>query len=209
MRRALATLAILAVFALGTSSTFAARPVHAGPGPLALVTDWYQIACNVEQQTFNVYGDFNINDPCPGPTVVNNPTGCMWDYDDAWSKRGIGSIARGAVVTASLCAIADGSHTAPVDAWVGANHNKLIVRLNASDGRTWLALPVSIQGGYEYPICADNFMYGPHPEVPDSNGGHGTLITYTLTVDATLRGANAIEGLLTYGQGIWTVGACL
>ena len=210
MRRSLGVLVILAVFALGTSSAFALKPAQAaGPPPLNLVQTWKSVACNVEQQTIRWYGSFDPAAPCPGPNVVNNPTDCPWDIDDSWTKQGEGKIETGQVVTAEFCAIADGTHAASVDAGVSAKHDQLIVSLAASDGRSWSAVPVKVGSIYRYVICADNLLQlFPHPEVPDSNGGQGTFVTYSLTIDATSRGGNGIGAVLDYGQGVFFVSGC-
>jgi hypothetical protein len=179
-------------------------PALAAPEPFALVTDRKSVDCTVEQQSVGYLGD-----PCPGPTVVNNPTDCPWDTDDYWSMyEPSGTIASGEVVTAQLCAIADGTIRSPVDATVRAKHPKLHVRMDSSDGRSWIAVPVRDGNVYAYTICADNFLRPPHPIVPDSNGGTGTLVTYTLTIDATERGANGVVALFKYGHGIWNISAC-
>lgn len=198
-------LSILLLFTL-----VAAKPVGGGNDPLTLITDRKSVACNVEQQTIRLYGTFNPLSPCPSEFVVNNPTGCPWDIDDAWSMVDLsGTISTGQIVTASLCAIADGTHRAPVDAAVYAKHPYLLIKLEGSDGRVWVASPVKTGNNYEYTICGDNFIQKfPHPEVPNSNGGQGTYVTYTLTIDASVRGANGVTALLKYGQGIWSVSAC-
>lgn len=205
MSQALRALLLLALIALGSSSAFAARP-----NTLDVVTVYSDRSCNVEQQTIRWYGSFNPIAPCPGSNVVNNPTGCGWDIDDSWTMRGEGRIETGQVVRASFCVVSDGSHRAPVDAAVRAKHDRLIVWLDGSDGRSWPAVPVRDGSEWAYYACGDNFISNypvPHPEIPGSNGGHGTLVIYTLTIDATARGGNVVAAL-DYGQGIWTVGGC-
>jgi hypothetical protein len=186
-----------------------AKPISNGPEPLTLETVWKSVACNVEQQTIRWYGTFNPSDPCPSAMVVNNPTTCGWDIDDSWTMRdGSGSLNTGQVTSASFCVISDGTHKAPIDASVSAKHDKLLVRLDASDGRSWSMLPVRVNNEYRYIACGDNFLRAPHPEIPGSNGGQGTLVTYTLTIDATVRGGNGISAILDYGQGIWNISGC-
>lgn len=200
MRRLLAI-----VGAVALAAVLSMPAIARGNEPLQLVTDHRSVACNVEQQTIRWYGQGHLSDPCPGEFVVNNPTGCPWDIDDSWSMVDTsGSIATGQTVTATFCGVSDGTHRAPVDAAVRAKHDKLTVRIDASDGRSWVAVPVRDGNEYEYTACGDNFLPAPHPEVPDSNGGQGTLVTYVLTIAAPTRGANNVFALLKYGQGIWT-----
>lgn len=195
-------------------------PVMAArPDPLELVTDWKSVYCAIKSQTTYLYGlseDEQDAYPCPDQNIVNNPTlntgaSCVWDVDDAWSMFDrSGTIEIGQIVTASMCAIADGTHRPPIDAVVRAKHPHLSVRLDASDGRSWVAIPVRDGNEYEYVACGENFMKNAwlHPDFPDSNGGWGTSVIYTLTIDATKRGANGVLALLDYGVGIWGVGSC-
>lgn len=215
MRRALATLAMLAVFALGTSGALAAKPAQAaGPDTLNLTTAWISIGCRIEQLTIYVYGMEHRYDPCPSEFVVNNPTvgtgaPCIWDVDDAYTTLdSSGRISVGQTVTESLCVIVDGTHSSSLDVGVRAKHDELVVRLDVTDGRSWLATPVRDGSEYAYRICTRAFVAGPHPAVPDSNGGTGTFLTYTLTVAAPTRGANDVGAMLDYGQGIYFVSGC-
>jgi hypothetical protein len=186
---------------LGTSSTFAR------PQLPELVTVARSVACNVEQQTIRWYGEFDPASPCPGPNVVNNPTECGWDIDDSWTKRGDGRLATGQVAQGSLCVVSDGTHRANVDASVRAKTDRLVVRLDASDGRAWVAVPVRDGNDFAYLACGDNYIPAPHPDLPGSNGGQGSIVTYTLTIDATERGG-FVAAMLDYGSGFWTVGGC-
>ncbi len=200
--------AVVLMTALATPAF--ARPLQVnGPADLVLVQTWKSLSCNVEQQTIHVYGSFDPAAPCPGEFVVNNPTTCMWDIDDSWTLFGSGRIETGQTVTASFCAIADGTHRASVDAEVSAKSDQLTVRLDGSDGRFWVAAPLRVGSAYRYVICADNFIQlFPHPDVPDSNGGRGTFVTYTLTIAAPTHGANDVGAMLDYGQGAYFVSGC-
>lgn len=200
---------LAAIIGAVTLAAALSYPASAAPsGGLVFSQVWLSRACNVEQQTIRWYGSFDPAAPCPGPNVVNNPFACGWDIDDSQTLTGSGRVDTGSVVTASICVISDGTHRAPVDAQVAAKHNQLVVRLDASDGRSWLAPPVRSGSQYIYAACGDNFLPPPHPEVPGSNGGQGTPVTYTLTIDASARGGNGIEAMLDYGQGVYVVGAC-
>jgi len=183
----------------------AAKPIGSGGDPLTIETDRRSISCNVEQQTIRWYGSFDPIAPCPGPNVVNNSTGCGWDIDDSWSMRGSGRASD--IHTASLCVVSDGTHRAPVDVSVRAKNDQLLVRLDASDGRSWSASPIRDGNEYQYVACGDNFISAPHPEILGTNGGHGTIVTYTLTIDASARASN-VTALLKYGNGIWVVEEC-
>jgi len=108
MRR---SLVLFGAAALAAALSF---PVSAAPpDPLNLVTDWKQVYCGIKSQTLYLYDvnlDTDPNHSCPAPDVVSNPTNCVWDTDDAWSMVDrSGTIRAGETVTATICAVADGS----------------------------------------------------------------------------------------------------
>jgi hypothetical protein len=168
------------------------------------------LACNVEQWTTIVYGSQHVGDPCPGPQVVNNPLTCTWDRDDSWARFGQGDIPKGSITSGQACDVADGTTVTGrnVDAEVLAGHDKLVVTLATSDGRSWPAVPVKHGNTWYYGVCTDNNPPGPYAPVAGSNGGSGNPITYTLTIDATARAANNATAIIDVGHGLWSTTTC-
>ena len=175
----------------------------AKPAPFTF-SGGYGGLCVVEQWTVRLYGSDHIHDACPGPEVVNNPTGCTWTRDDSWALRGYGDIA--GTVSGSVCDVADGTavYGRTVDASVIAK-SYLAVTLSTSDGRSWAMPAVRDGNGYTYTACTRNDPPGPYAPVEGSNGGYGNPITYTLTIEGRARDVRA---LIDVGNGLWSVAEC-
>jgi hypothetical protein len=226
MRRALVTLAMLAVFGLGSSGALAA------PSPLTINRSWTSHAYIVEQESpdwrypnngYNLWqcthdGTFEEYQAGTGiehpDNCVHNPTPCLWDVDDLDYDSGWGFLKAGATATGSKCVIADDGNGRPggwggdrktVEAHVYAPVSSLTVRLTDSRGHLWTAVPVA-QGKnlYRYSICETEDEPGPFEIIPDSNGGTGLRIDYTLSVTAGSRNVRDVVvhfqsfGWLTY-----------
>lgn len=173
---------------------------HAGPTEFAFREDWKNHACIVEQQS-----GLRQFDPCPGPTVVNNPTECSWDIDDSWIHVGSGTLWRGESASASQCRIVDGKNTIRlIEAAVYSRRADLHVQVDSTIG-LFVLQPEDVGKDYRYRLCIrSNTVFGPYTEIPDSNEGFGRQIDYTLSI-ATPGNAD-ISAVLKNGVGTWSTG---
>jgi len=172
-------------------------PTLAQAGPFAWTIVDKQIACVVEQQSAGGPGD-----PCPDPTVVNNPLDCTWDRDDIWIDSASGGLKEAVSVT--ICGVSDSTDfSGKKDMWalVYSKRADLTVALGDSTGRSWTATPVWNGSQYKYAICTLDNIPGPFTEIPGSNGGVGLAVTYTLTTSSPSR--TNVTASFSDGDGIW------
>lgn len=185
--------ALLAAFAL-----FVAAP--GGQQPLALSLSWNQTG-TVEQQSCPSGGPAWPD--CDPATWVNNPTGsllngpCAWDVDDNFDFDGFGYVDAGTTRSGVRCVVADaynnwGGDDHMLFATVNAPANTLTVTLSNDQGVSLPMAPVVNGSGYRYYVCHVDHTPGPYPTIAGSNGGTGTVVTYTLSVTA---GAHAVRSV--------------
>jgi hypothetical protein len=214
LRRTLAVLLTLAAMGLGSSSTFAG-----GPTPLTIQRAYTSHATIVEQESphwaypdngYNQWhcthdGTFEEYQTGAGTehpdNCVHDPTGCTWDVDALDYDTGHGYLRAGSTATGSKCVIADDGNGKPggwagdrktVEAHVYAPVPTLTVRLADNRGHSQTAEPVSAGNGYRYAVCLTEDEPGPFDPIPDSNGGTGLRIDYTLSVTAGARNVRDI-----------------
>jgi hypothetical protein len=191
--RALVTLAMLAVFALGSSSTFAGSPKQ--PLDLATANGFRQFSSWIEQQD-----DW----PMPASPIINPDPACTWSVNDHNDWLAIGSIEAGASTVRSQCIVSDFS---PVYAtrngmtawWSNAVYGfaGLSVRSMSPDlsvsvcyqpqGRCFVPSPVydAADRVWLYRFCGRAHYDVEDPglvDVAGSNGGRGIVGIVTMTV---------------------------
>lgn len=181
MRHALASLAILAALALGTSSTFAARQ----PAPPFHVYHFDQQQ-PVEQQT-----PMGATQPDQSLWVIN-PTDCLWDADDNISASAAGRFDRGASVTFTVCIVGDWT---PHLVWIAASEG-LATSISASNGPT---APRCLYGP-DY-----NHEYGGFAPIEGSHGGVG--VVHVLTLTATNVTGHPVKAAVRVGSTLATTQA--
>lgn len=126
---------------------------------------------------------------CSSPTGnVVNPTPCVWTVDQYINRQGYGDLASGAAASDHICLIADGvlrvggePHWIIVD--VSATSPNLNITLSDSAGQSWTLISVAADNQtYTYSLCEPGPTFDSYPTIPDSNGGWGVKVDYTLTV---------------------------
>lgn len=167
----------------------------------------------VEQQSANFFYNNcggNPNNPaCDPSTWVYNPTNCDWDLDDHESWVATGDIPANTTVSANSCQVSDGlisyGHWESFQASVSTNIPNLLVKVTNDFGDSWTLTPVSIgKGQYNYVLCGYQNRPGPYPTIPDSNGGYGFIVTYTLSITTT-KAAQNVYAVYQHGPGIYSI----
>jgi hypothetical protein len=189
-------LAVMGAVALAAALSF---PANAGNEPLVFARDSIQRDQPVEQQS----PDFFFGPGTHPETWVNNPTPCSWDVDDHESLVGTGNVA--ASVSGSLCVVSDGlysfAHYEVAQVSVHAATDNLTVTLSNDFGQSWVIPALGSGHSFTYVLCIAQIRPGPYPTIPDSNGGYGFIVTYTLTI-ATTKAAHGVYAILqTEGNG--------
>jgi len=182
--RILATLAMLAVFAIGTSGTLAARPQ-----PMRWSAYYWPFPQQpVEQQT-----PVGATQPDRSLWIVNpyayplpQSEWCVWDSDDRIMGGFGGIIGPGVTVSGSACVILD---QVAHEAWITVSDPRL-VGLVTVDG---------VSGQCVFTPEFDNDEVSDLPEIEGSNGGHGlkTAITWSIhnPTNRTIRHEIALTGI--------------
>jgi hypothetical protein len=128
---------------------------------------------------------------------------CAWDVDDHFRHEGYGYLAAGTRVQGSLCVVADeydnfGGDDHMLFASVYAPEDSLTVTLTNDRGVARPLEPVPDGNGYRWYVCHVDHTPDPYPEIPDSNGGTGLPVTYTLDLAAGSRTVRSIYAILEH-----------
>ncbi len=202
VRLFLAAVALLAVATAPVSSALAGKGGGRSSQSLSIVpvTNQYgPLQYPVEQESPNFFQCGGSLGPvyCPfdPSTWVSNPTNCAWDIDDvttAASGPGAQYLDAGVSTRGSLCVVSDGHYNFSGDphaifAGVGSPKPSLVVTVANDQGQSWTVQPVhsSYDHMYHYNWChLDRYPYPVswYPVIPNSNGGIGVVVTYTMTV---------------------------
>lgn len=186
MKRGVSYLAVAAAMCCGVAA--------AGPDLFYWGTSGGDLQTPVEQQS-----------PLPWDDATNvvNPTVCSWDVDDLHYIGGGGNLTANQPETATVCLIADGSsydgpyaNNKTVYATALSPSGDLDVTLTNSLGQTWPADKVYYPSNHRwsYTVCTVDLTGRPftnwadtYPEIPESNGGRGIRVDYTITVTAAKK----------------------
>lgn len=178
------------------------------PQPLEFRYMGGQVNDPVEQQSPNFFRCKHEPplEPCDSRTWVVNPLGgvpCAWDVDDHFIHQGYGYVEAGGRVRGSMCVVADqydnfGGDDHMLFASVYAPEDSLTVTLTNDRGVARPLEPVPDGNGYRWYVCHVDHTPGPYPEIPDSNGGTGLPVTYTLDVVAGSRTVRSIYATLEH-----------
>lgn len=144
-------------------------------------------------------------------TWIVNPTACDWDVDDASDQVYTHTLPKGALVMASRCVMADGYDNVGGDAhrvevYVVSTKNDLTVILTNDQGQSWHPVAGPDGGhGYRWLVCARDHTWegrpiADYPVVPNSNGGTGFAVTYTLAVTGGAHDARNTWAMLQTGS---------
>lgn len=194
MRRFLQIVALVVVASAGLAQAQPPQPIATGSDGAHGGHDW-------TAQTLDTQGCGPSGDPsCQVKNRTRSAEGdhCAWGDQDTVLRAG-GGYVEGTFVD-RLCIVADydGSYGPANKLYpkgifvnVSAPRNTLVVSLDNDAGGHWNAGP-SVAGGNRrlWRICttdtvADGRPLSEWPEVPDSNGGRGQIVQYTLTVTSS------------------------
>jgi hypothetical protein len=124
---------------------------------------------------------------CSG-AVVTNPTVCVWTVDQQFSDVALGRLSAGTSGSDHLCLISDGvlnysGEPHWVEVSIFANSPDLTVTLSDSAGQAWTARPSpGASKTWTYALCEPGALLSSYPIIPNSNGGTGVQVDYTVTV---------------------------
>lgn len=176
MRRALVALAVLAM--LGIPASAAAHVHGSGTVPFAFRLYSFENQSCVEQQSPPA------SPTCSSPTGnVVNPTPCVWTTDQWIEDQGTGSLDGGVSVPDGICLIADGRILHRIRVTGTSSSPNLQVVLSSDAGEHTTIPAVQVDGNtWSYSFCERGPTFSSYPTIPDSNGGFGVQVNYTLTV---------------------------
>lgn len=188
-----------------------AAAARGGPQEFSFVLHQREIQQPVEQESPNFFAC--MVDPsvtCDPSTWVYNPTTCVWDVDDGvdWIA-GAAPLVVGATVTVSDCLIADGLFSFGhhhVQASVSATSPDLAVTMTNDAGFSIPATRIAQGSGWQYRICSYDSTLGPYQTIPDSNGGFGRIVNYTLTIHNEGRKVRSATGVFVLGLSAFDMG---
>ena len=145
---------------------------------------------------------------------VYNTTGCAWNDQDKIVNRGAGSVT-GAVEN-TICMVADfddsgrGNYPKNVLLWV-AGPETLQVWITNDVGDSWTATSAAYGSQRLWELCISDPVADAAnvdgdnpltfwPEIPNTNGGRGKIVNYTLHIRSTKNTARKVEAYFEVAQ---------
>ena len=188
-----------------------AQPVMARPTPWTWTQTWQVIQQPVEQESPD-FCDPTTNQ-CSGArctisgtdTCVYNPTNCGWDSDDSEQWQGFGTVVKNESHSLSWCVIADGYDGA------GGDQHRIQARIFSQTPDVTISFTNDYGVSYPQPVpilSGKNFIWlycerditdqgkpiSYYPVIPNSNGGTGEIVNYTLNVTTgAIKGSASLQ----------------
>ena len=161
---------------------------------------------------------FNDLQSTPTNTVYNtvyDPNNCVWNDEDEWTDVGRGTLAGGQSTSDTICLVADyctDGACPHVVLFQVSYDSKLSLTLTNNVGDVWTTPTIVGSGNRKtYEFCVQDTVamakwgQGPTawPTVPNTNGGVGQIVQYTLTATNKGNGSLQFSGGFEIGPDQW------